>query len=118
MGIKKLAVVALIGSGLFLSVQANEFKSADNSRYTNLCMTAVVGNLAKMDNTIKSTGYSTKFVITKVQCNGENLLSFVESNGENLLSFVESNGKNASSMLKMLDRDNTSVSITDLAKVN
>jgi hypothetical protein len=107
MGIKKLAILALIGSGLFFSVQANEFKSADNSRYTNLCMTAVEGNLAKMHNTIKSTGYSTKYVITKVQCNGEALLSFVENNG-----------KNASSMLKMLDRDKTSVSITDLAKVN
>lgn len=107
MGIKKVAVVALISSGLFFSVQATELIAADNSGYTNLCMTALEGNRAKMHNTIKASGYSSRFVTKNVQCNGESLLSFVESNG-----------KNSSSMLKMLDRDNTSVSITDLASVN
>lgn len=107
MCIRKVAIVALISSGIFFPVQATEFKTANNSRYTNLCMTALAGDRAEIHNTIKSSGYSTKYIVNKVQCNGENLLSFVENNG-----------RNSSSMLKMLDRTKTSISITDLASVN
>jgi hypothetical protein len=107
MGIKKVTVLVMISSCLFFTVQAAELKAADSSRYTNLCMTALEGNRAKMHNTIKSSGHSSKFVASKIQCNGESLLSFVERNG-----------KNSASMLKMLDRTKTSVSITDLASVN
>ena len=89
------------------SAQATNLSPVDNTVATNLCITAAAGNTAVMHNTIKSSGYSTKFIANKIKCNGENLLSFVENNG-----------KNSSSMLKMLDRTKTSVSITDLASVN
>jgi hypothetical protein len=105
MSIKKIAISAIITAGLFSSVQATELEAADGSQFTNLCMTALEGNRAKMHNTIKASGYSDKFVARNVQCNGESLLSFVEQHG-----------KNSSSMLKMLDRTSTETSITDLAQ--
>ena len=107
MGIKKIAVIAMVCSGMFISVQAKVFEATDSSLYTDLCLTALEGNLAKMHNSIKSSGYSRKFVANKIECNGENLLSFVQHHG-----------KNSTVMLKMLDRTRTSVSITDIAKLD
>lgn len=104
MNITKLATV-VIALGLVTSASAAKFSAVDKSKTTELCITAASGNLAAMHNTIKSSGYSSKFIVDKIQCNGESLLSFVEQNG-----------KNSASMLKMLDRSQTSVRITDLAK--
>jgi hypothetical protein len=104
MSIKKLATV-IIALGLVTSASAAKLTAVDKSKVTELCITAASGNRAAMHNTIKSSGYSAKFIADKVQCNGESLLSFVEHNG-----------KNSVSMLRMLDRRQTSVTITDLAK--
>jgi len=103
MNIKKLATV-IIALGLVSSASAAKFSAIDKSITTDLCMTAASGNRAAMHNTMKSSGYSSKFIVNKVQCNGESLLSFIEHNG-----------KNSASMLKMLERRKTSVTITDLA---
>jgi hypothetical protein len=103
MSIKKLAT-AIIALGLVTSASAAKLTAVDKSKTTELCITAASGKLAAMHNTIKSSGYSTKFIVDKVQCNGESLLSFIEQNG-----------KNPASMLKMLDRRQTLVTITDLA---
>jgi len=105
MNIKKIAAATVITLGLATTAQAAKVIATDKGITTNLCVTAASGNRAAMHNTIKASGYSSKFVASKVQCNGESLLSFVENNG-----------KNSASMLKMLDRSTTSVSITDLAK--
>jgi hypothetical protein len=104
MNIKKIAAVTVITLSFITSAQAAKLIAVDKNITTNLCMTAAAGNRAAMHIAIKSSGYSSKFVANKVQCNSENLLSFIEHNG-----------KNSSSMLKMLDRRQTSVSITDLA---
>ena len=103
MNIKKVATV-IIALGLVSSANAGKLTAADKSITTDLCITAENGNRAAMHNTIKSSGYSSKFIVDKVQCNGESLLSFIEQNG-----------KNSASMLKMLDRRQTQVKITDLA---
>jgi len=103
MSIKKLATV-IIALGLVTSASAANLTAVDKSKTTELCITAASGKLAAMHNTMKASGYSSKFIVDKVQCNGESLLSFVEHNG-----------KNSASMLKMLDRKQTSVTITDLA---
>ncbi len=107
MNIKNIVVATIITLGLTATAHAAKVTASDKSISTDLCVTAVSGNRAAMHASIKSSGYSPEFVINKVQCNGENLLSFVENNGIN-----------SSSMLKMLDRTKTSVSITDLASVN
>jgi len=104
MNIKKIAITTVITLGLVASAQAAKVIPLDRSTVTNLCVMAAMGNRAAMNNTIKASGYSSKFVASKVQCNGESLLSFIEHNGNN-----------SESMLKMLDRRQTSVSITDLA---
>jgi hypothetical protein len=107
MSIKKLATV-IIALGLVTSASAAsaaKLAAVDQSKATELCITAASGSRAAMHNAIKTSGYSSKFIVDKVQCNGENLLSFVEHNG-----------KNSVSMLKMLDRRQTFVTITDLAK--
>ncbi len=106
MNIKKIAAATVITLGLVTSVQAAKLEAADGSIATKLCMTAASGNRAAMHNAIKASGYSAKFIENKVECNVESLLSFVEHSG-----------KNSESMLRMLDRSQTSVSITDLARV-
>ena len=105
MNIKKIATASVIALGIVTSAQATKLSPVDNTVATNLCITAAAGNRAVMHNTIKSSGYSTKFVANKIKCNGENLLSFVENKGTN-----------SEAMLKMLHRTRTSVSITDIAK--
>lgn len=104
MSIKKIAAATVITLGLISTAQAAKVSAMDESLATNLCVTAAEGNRVAMHDTIKASGYSSKFIANKVKCNGENLLSFVEHNGEN-----------SESMLKMLNRTTTSVSITDIA---
>ena len=106
MNINTIVLASIISIGSTGAAQAGQVVSADKSIATNLCVTAATGNRAAMHNTIKASGYSAKFIASKIECNGENLLSFVENNGQN-----------SASMLKMLDRTKTSVSITDIAKV-
>jgi hypothetical protein len=107
MNIKNIVVATIITLGFATTAQAAKVTAVDNSIATNLCVTAAAGNRVAMYNSIKSSGYSSKFVANKIECNGVNLLSFVELNG-----------KNSTEMLKMLDRTKTNVSITDLASVN
>jgi hypothetical protein len=107
MSIKNIVVATIITLGFSTTAQAAKVTPIDNSIATNLCVTAATGNRAAMYKSIKSSGYSSKYVANKIECNGKNLLSFVEHNG-----------KNSAAMLKMLDRAKTSVSITDLASVN
>lgn len=105
MNVKKIVIGTVMTLGLITSAQATQLVGVDESTATNLCVTAAAGNRAMMYNTIKSSGHSSKFIVNNIKCNGDNLLSFVEHNG-----------KNSVSMLKMLHRANTSVTITDLAK--
>ena len=105
MSIKKIVTATIITLGFTAAAQAEKVVGEDQSIATELCVSAAAGNRAAMYNTIKSSGYSSKYVANKVECNGVSLLSFVENNG-----------KNADSMLRMLDKRQTSVSITDLAK--
>ncbi|MBA6257944.1 MULTISPECIES: DUF3718 domain-containing protein [unclassified Colwellia] len=107
MNYKNIAVATIITLGFSISAQAAKVTAIDNSIATNLCVTAATGNRAAMYKSIKSSGYSSKYVANNIECNGKNLLSFVEHNG-----------KNSAAMLKLLDRTKTSVSITDLASVN
>lgn len=105
MNTNTIVLATIIAMSFTVSAQAAKLIAVDESIATNLCVTAATGNRAAMHNTIKSSGYSSKFIASKIECNGENLLSFVENNGTN-----------SESMLRMLDRTKTSVSITDLAK--
>jgi hypothetical protein len=107
MNIKTIIAATIITLGSTATAQATKVIALDKSIATDLCVTAVTGNRAAMHSSIRSSGYTPEFVANNVQCNGVNLLSFIESQG-----------KNSSSMLKMLDRTSTSVSITDLASVN
>jgi hypothetical protein len=107
MNIKSIIAATIITLGTTATAQATKVIALDKSIATDLCVIAASGNRAAMHSSIKSSGYTPEFVASKVQCNGQNLLSFVENNG-----------KNSTSMLKMLDRTKTSVSITDLANVN
>jgi len=104
MNIKKIFVATVITLGFVSSAQAVKLSAVDKSTPTNLCMAAASGNRAAMHHTMKTSGYSSKFIMTKIHCNGESILGFVEHYG-----------KNSESMLRMLDRRQTSVSITDLA---
>ncbi len=65
----------LCTSSFVLSVQADDFKPADKSAYSTLCMKALQGNRAAMHNEIKVSGLSSKFVAVKVQCSGKSILS-------------------------------------------
>ena len=105
MKVKFITLAALISSSLVLSTQAANIVSANESITTQLCVTALAGNRAAMHNKIIASGYSSRFVANKVQCNGENLVSYIKHFG-----------KNSASMVKMLDNDNTNVSIIDIAK--
>ena len=101
---KTVILSALVVSSLSLSAQAKDFTSANNSVFTELCMTAVSGNRAAMHNQIASSGYSKSFIARNVQCNGENIASFVAKNG-----------RNSENMLKVIGGSNKHVDITDLA---
>jgi uncharacterized membrane protein YoaK (UPF0700 family) len=107
MNIKKIVVATVIALGLASTAQAAKVTALDKSMATGFCVTAAAGNRVAMHNSIKASGYSSKYVTNNIKCNGASLLSFVENNG-----------KNSASMLKMLDRTQTSVSITDLASTN
>jgi len=105
MSLKKL-VASFIGfSALMSTSYANELIAANETQFTQLCMTAIAGNRAAMHNSIRSSGYSKAFIVKNLQCNGENILAFVEQYG-----------KNSDSMLRILNRNERSTSITDLAK--
>lgn len=96
----------ILGAASTMS-QANEMVAADDSNFTQLCMTALAGNRAAMHNNIKSSGYSKQFIAKNVQCNGVSILAYVQQHGEN-----------ADAMLRTLDRSEYRTSITDLAKNN
>ncbi|MCJ8321947.1 MAG: DUF3718 domain-containing protein [Colwellia sp.] len=104
MNMKKLSIAVLMTTGLIASTQAADVVAANNSQFTQLCVTAAAGNRAAMHNAIKSSGYSRTYVANNVQCNGENIISFVENNG-----------KNSNAMIHTIDRTATKVTITDLA---
>jgi len=101
---KKLVTLA-IALGISVSASAIEFSATNNSIDTELCMTALEGNKVAMHNKIKASGMSKKHIAKNVTCNGKNILAYVEQYG-----------KNPDAMLRMLDRSNSRVSITDLAK--
>jgi len=100
---KKVMLVSLVVSTFALSAQARDFSAADNSKLSNLCVTAVSGNRAAMHNEMKNSGYSKKFIALNLQCNGESIASFVRNNG-----------RNSDNMLKVIG-GREEVSITDLA---
>jgi len=101
---KKAMLVSLVVSSFALSAQAQNFTAADQSKFTNLCMTAISGNRAAMHNEIKNSGFSKIFIARNLQCNGENIASFVQNNG-----------RNSENMLKVIGGGHENVSITDLA---
>ena len=104
MTIKKVISVVLVMVAMATSAQAGSFKPADDSVTTDLCMAAISGNRAAMHNEVKASGLSLNYIAQNVQCNGENILSYVQQCG-----------KNSAKMLKILDRRNVEVSISDIA---
>ena len=107
MPVKKLVLTIFIVGAIPTMSQENVMVAADNSNFTQLCMTALAGNRANMHNHIKSLGYSKPFIVNNVQCNGVSILAFVQQHGENLVA-----------MLRILDRCGHSATITDKAKIN
>jgi len=107
MTVKKAFTIALISLGMATAAQAGSFTAADKSISTDLCMAAISGNRAEMHNEVKASGLSLKFIADNVKCNGENILSYVQQYGQN-----------SAKMLKILDRRNVEVNITDIAMNN
>ncbi|MCJ8320144.1 MAG: DUF3718 domain-containing protein [Colwellia sp.] len=105
MNMKKLSIAILMTTGFIASTQAADVVAANNSEFTQLCVTAAAGNRAAMHNEILASGYSRTYVTKNVQCNGENIISFIEHNG-----------KNSDSMILSLNHNANKVTITDLAK--
>jgi len=101
---QKVVLMSLVLSTFALSTQAQDFLAADNSKFSNLCVTAVSGNRVAMHNEIKNSGYSKQFIARNLQCNGENIVSFIRHNG-----------RNNENMLKTIGGGREKVSITDLA---
>ena len=66
MSIKKIAVATIITLGLATTAQAAKVTASDKSITTNLCVAAAAGNRAAMYNTIKASGFSSKFVASKI----------------------------------------------------
>ncbi|MCJ8319820.1 MAG: DUF3718 domain-containing protein [Colwellia sp.] len=104
MNIKKLSIATLCAFSFVASTNAIEVSAADNSVFSELCVTASAGNRAAFSKAIKSSGYSPAFIAKQVQCNGQSIQKFIETNG-----------KNASSMLVMLDHKTNGQTI-ELAK--
>ncbi len=100
----KLVLALTIAGATSLMSHANEVVAADESNFTQLCMTALAGNRAAMHNNIKASGYSKAFIAKNLQCNGISLQAFVQRYGSN-----------ADAMLRVFDRRGHSTSITDLA---
>jgi len=105
MNMKKLSLAVLMTTGLIASTQAADIVAANSSQFTQLCVTATMGNRAAMYNAIKSSGHSRTYIANNVQCNGENIISFIEHYG-----------KNSNAMIHTLDRTATKVTVTDLAE--
>ena len=105
MNMKKLSIAVLMTTSFIASTQAADVVAANNSEFTQLCVTAAAGNRAAMHNEILASGYSRSFVTKNVQCNGENIVSFIEHNG-----------KNSDAMILSLNHNDSEVTITDLAK--
>jgi hypothetical protein len=82
MTVKIVLAIFMVGAISTMS-QENEMVVADDSNFTQLCMTALVGNRAAMYNNIKSSGYSKLFIVNNVQCNGVSILAFVQQYGKN-----------------------------------
>ncbi|GLX77707.1 hypothetical protein tinsulaeT_10470 [Thalassotalea insulae] len=101
---KKLIVVSALSTGFVFSSQAVELKAADNSTYTQLCLTAVSSSRPAMYNAIKASGYSKNFIAKNLRCNADDLISFVQSYG-----------KNADDMIRAIQNRGTHVSISDIA---
>jgi len=101
---KSVLLVGLCASIFTLSTSAQDFSAANSSKLTNLCMTAISGNRAAMHNQIKASGYSKKFIVANVQCNGEKIANFIYKNGHN-----------SENMLKVIGTHAADTSITDLA---
>ncbi|MFT6917485.1 MAG: cytolysin (calcineurin-like family phosphatase) [Cognaticolwellia sp.] len=105
MTVKKLVFAIFLVGAISTMSQANVMVAADNSNFTQLCMTALAGNRAAMHNHIKSLGYSKPFIVNNVQCNGVNILAFVQQHG-----------KNSAAMLRIVDRSGHRASIKDITK--
>jgi hypothetical protein len=98
MTVKKLVLAILMVGATSTMSQANVMVVADNSNFSQLCLTTLAGNRAAMHNHIKSSGYSKPFIVNNVQCNGVSILAFVQQHGENLAV-----------MLRIVDRSGQSV---------
>ena len=107
MNFKRIVLSFFIVSTFTSVTQATEVIAADSSKFTKLCMVALNGNRAALHSNIKASGYSQDYIVSNLRCNGDNILTFVEQYG-----------KNTDSMLRILNRGERSISITDIAKVN
>ncbi len=107
MNLKKIALSVFFVSVFTSATQATEVIAADSSKFTKLCIVALNGNRAAMHSNIKASGYSQDYIVSNLRCNGDNILTFVEQYG-----------KNSDSMLRILNRGERSISITDIAKAN
>lgn len=105
MNIKKTLAVLVMFSSSAITAQAVEMVAADQSISTGLCMTALSGNRVGMQDEIKDSGLTKRYVTNNVACNDVNIVAFVQRHG-----------KNADAMLKMLGTPRTRVSITDVAQ--
>lgn len=103
---QKLVITTVLASSLSMFAGATEFSAVDKSIETTLCIKAVEGNRVAMYIEMKNSGYSNKFITSKINCNGKNILAFVEEHGNN-----------AESMLNMLDKRTRQTSITDIAQI-
>lgn len=103
---KALMITAVIFTANATAAGA-DFKPANQTNLTKLCMTALSGNRAAMHNGIKESGFTKEFVSENIKCNGVSLSAFVQQHGQN-----------SEAMLRVLERARTNTSITDIAKNN
>jgi len=101
----KLLTVAFLSGLLVSSANATEqFKAADQSVTSDICVTALSGNRAELYSKIRGLGYSRAFVTKHITCNDTPLLSFVEQHG-----------KNSEAILDMMQPREFETSISDIA---
>jgi len=105
MNVKKLTLTTIASFGLMMSANAADMTSADNSSFTNLCMSGLTGNRAEFYIAVSNSRYSKDYIAKNVQCNGESIISFIQHYG-----------KNSDAMVRTLDNSITNVSIIDIAQ--
>lgn len=67
---------------LTATVNAADFVAMNNTKLTNLCVTAAQGNKEKMRIAIWKSGYSKHYITTNIKCNGLMLTEFVAQHGQ------------------------------------